>query len=202
MFSLLVFQFSLDIQDIPDVNVETKKVLQGDSITNCLPLCVEISLKTVDGDQMILENWMLGVLPDQCDPSVKVTCTVYNRMSIMLKSLISVTRVTPAYKLSRRQGSDSYVIYYRIYMGEPQFHNLGQYFALVLKIMDYQRLFFHIDMYVFAHLGVSVVSHGSLLLHLQCSSTFIYIYICLRTCVCVWVGGWLAGLSLSLPYIY
>ncbi|XP_077302066.1 autophagy-related 13 [Arctopsyche grandis] len=117
--------FSLDIQDIPDVNVETKKVLQGDPITSCLPLCVEISLKTVDGDQMILENWMLGVLPDQCDPSVKVTCTVYNRMSIMLKSLISVTRVTPAYKLSRRQGSDSYVIYYRIYMGEPQFQNLG-----------------------------------------------------------------------------
>ncbi|CAL1689116.1 unnamed protein product [Lasius platythorax] len=31
----------------------------------------------------------------------------------------------PAYKLSRRQGPDSYTMCYRIYMGEPQLHNLG-----------------------------------------------------------------------------
>lgn len=94
-------------------------------MTNCLPLCVEISLKTVEGDQMVLESWCLDILPEQCDPAVRVTHTVYNRMGILLKSLVSVTRVTPAYKLSRRQGPDSYVICYRIYMDEPQMHNLG-----------------------------------------------------------------------------
>jgi len=46
-------------------------------------------------------------------------------MSLLLKSLLAVTRVTPAYKLSRRQGADSYLICYRIYSGEPQLHLLG-----------------------------------------------------------------------------
>ena len=52
------------------------------------------------------------------DPSVKVTHTVYNRMSLLLKSLVTVARVTPAYRLSRRQGADSYVICYRVFLGD------------------------------------------------------------------------------------
>lgn len=74
---------------------------------------------------MVLETWSLSVLPEQSDPAVRVTYTVYNRMGILLKSLLSVSRVTPAYKLSRRQGPDSYTMCYRIYMGEPQLYNLG-----------------------------------------------------------------------------
>ena len=38
-----------------------------------------------------------------CCSQVKVTLTVYNRMGLLLKSLITVSRVTPAYRLSRRQ---------------------------------------------------------------------------------------------------
>lgn len=131
-FSLIAFifllQFNIAIQDHPDVLSETKKALQisqHDSITNRLPLCVEISLQTVDGDKMILEVWSLNINPELSDPSIKATYTIYNRMSILLKSLISITRVTPAYKLSRRQSPESYSIYYRIYSGEPQ-HNLGE----------------------------------------------------------------------------
>ncbi|XP_021932976.1 autophagy-related protein 13 homolog isoform X7 [Zootermopsis nevadensis] len=121
-----VVQFNLAIRDLPEVLAEAKRALCGEVVTARLPLCVEISLRTVEGDSMMLETWCLGVLPEQCDPSVRVTYTVYNRMGILLKSLVSVTRVTPAYKLSRRQGPDSYVICYRIYMGEPQLHNLGE----------------------------------------------------------------------------
>ena len=33
--------------------------------------------------------------------SFQVTHTVYNRMSLLLKSLVTVARVTPAYRLSR-----------------------------------------------------------------------------------------------------
>ena len=40
-------------------------------------------------------------------------------MGLLLKSLVTVTRITPAYKLSRRQGQDSYVICYRIFLGDP-----------------------------------------------------------------------------------
>ncbi|XP_051169959.1 autophagy-related protein 13 homolog isoform X2 [Leptopilina boulardi] len=117
--------FNLAIQDLPEVLSEAKRVLCSDIISSTIPLCIEISLRTVEGDTMVLETWTLGVLPEQSDPTIRVTYTVYNRMGILLKSLLSVSRVTPAYKLSRRQGPDSYVICYRIYMGEPQLHILG-----------------------------------------------------------------------------
>lgn len=118
----LVLQFNLAVPDLCDVLEETKKAFTGEL---ALPVCVEISLHTVDGDKMVLECWYLGLIPEQRDPSIRIMPTIYNRMGILLKSLVSVTRVTPAYKLSRRQGSDSYVICYRIYVDEPQLHNLG-----------------------------------------------------------------------------
>ena len=115
------------IEDLPEVLSETKKVIASDLISSTIPLCIEISLRTVEGDTMVLETWTLGVIHEQSDPAIRVTYTVYNRMGILLRSLLSVSRVTPAYKLSRRQGPDSYVICYRIYMGEPQLHTLGNY---------------------------------------------------------------------------
>ncbi|XP_043278348.1 autophagy-related protein 13 homolog isoform X2 [Venturia canescens] len=118
--------FNLAIHDLPDVLGEAKRVLCGEPVVgSSVPLCIEISLRTVEGDSMVLETWSLGVLPEQSDPSIRVTYTVYNRMGILLKSLLSISRVTPAYKLSRRQGPDSYHLCYRIYMGEPQLHTLG-----------------------------------------------------------------------------
>lgn len=123
-----VFQFNLAIHDLPDVLSEAKRVLCGEPVVgSSVPLCIEISLRTVEGDSMVLETWSLGVLPEQSDPSIRVTYTVYNRMGILLKSLLSVSRVTPAYKLSRRQAPDSYHLCYRIYMGEPQLHTLGKF---------------------------------------------------------------------------
>lgn len=53
-------------------------------------------------------------------------------MSILLKSLLAVTRATPAYKLSRKQSTDSYNIFYRIYTSEPLTHNLGGYIIFVI----------------------------------------------------------------------
>ena len=38
------------------------------------------------------------------DPAVKITHTVNNRTSLMLQSLVIGARVTPGYRLSRRQG--------------------------------------------------------------------------------------------------
>lgn len=125
---LFSFQFNIAIVDHPDVAVETRKVLQvsqNERITDRLPLCVEINLETVDGDKMLLEVWSLNINKDLSDPSAKVHFPIYNRMSILLKSLISITRVTPAYKLSRRQSPDSYTVYYKIYNGEEH-HNLGE----------------------------------------------------------------------------
>lgn len=115
--------FNLGIEDIPEVGIETRKALKGQLLTiGSPPLCVEISLKTVEGDSLILENWCLSV-NETSEPFNRVSYAVYSRMSLLLKSIISVSRITPAYKLSGRQGADSFVLCYRVFCGEP--HGLG-----------------------------------------------------------------------------
>lgn len=161
--------FNIVIQDHPDVYAETKTALnlvQGESILQRLPISIEISLKTVEGDQMILEVWSIdlqqtvqqqqrmqqvnekgetkatdaehggcvsnnqkaaaGCSSVSSEYTLKAAHAIYNRMGILLKSLISLTRATPAYKLSRRQSPDTYGIYYRIYVDKPQTHMLGE----------------------------------------------------------------------------
>lgn len=118
-------QFNLAIKDISEVHSEAKKTLSGQKTLLGQCICVEISLKTAEGETMILETWYISLNNDNCDPNVKVCYAVYNRMSVALKSLLSVSRVTPAYKLSRQQGADDFVICYKIYNGEPQFFMLG-----------------------------------------------------------------------------
>ncbi|XP_026643652.1 autophagy-related protein 13 [Microtus ochrogaster] len=76
------------------------------------------------GDSMELEIWCLE-MNEKCDKEIKVSYTVYNRLSLLLKSLLAITRVTPAYRLSRKQGHE-YVILYRIYFGEVQLNGLGE----------------------------------------------------------------------------
>ncbi|XP_057604935.1 autophagy-related protein 13 isoform X2 [Hippopotamus amphibius kiboko] len=66
----------------------------------------------------------------RCDKEIKVSYAVYNRLSLLLKSLLAITRVTPAYRLSRKQGHE-YVILYRIYFGEVQLNGLGEGFQTV-----------------------------------------------------------------------
>ncbi|XP_063043984.1 autophagy-related protein 13 isoform X2 [Engraulis encrasicolus] len=116
--------FNLAIKDIPEVTHEAKKALAGQLPSIGRSMCVEISLKTSEGDSMELETWCLE-MNEKCDRDIKVSYTVYNRLSLLLKSLLAITRVTPAYKLSRKQGHD-YVILYRIYFGEVQLAGLGE----------------------------------------------------------------------------
>jgi len=92
--------FNLAVKDNVEVMTETKRALGGQVPSPGLPLVCEISLKTAEGDSLVLELWRLAVVAGG-DPSVKVTHTVYNRMSLLLKSLVTVARVTPAYRLSR-----------------------------------------------------------------------------------------------------
>ncbi|KAJ7344683.1 hypothetical protein JRQ81_000633 [Phrynocephalus forsythii] len=121
--------FNLAIKDIPEVTHEAKKALAGQLPAVGRSMCVEISLKTAEGDSMELEIWCLE-MNEKCDKEIKVSYTVYNRLSLLLKSLLAITRVTPAYRLSRKQGHE-YVILYRIYFGEVQLSGLGEGFQTV-----------------------------------------------------------------------
>ncbi|KAM4721777.1 autophagy-related protein 13 isoform 4-T4 [Rhinophrynus dorsalis] len=121
--------FNLAIKDIPEVTHEAKKALSGQLPAVGRSMCVEISLKTSEGDSMELEIWCLE-MNEKCDRDIKVSYTVYNRLSLLLKSLLAVTRVTPAYRLSRKQGHE-YVILYRIYFGDVQLLGLKEGFQAV-----------------------------------------------------------------------
>lgn len=124
----IFFQFNLAVKDLPEVFTETKKVFTGSTLLIGQHVCVELSLQTAEGETMVLETWSIG-MSDSLDPNTRVSYTVYNRMSILLKSLICVSRATPAYKLSRKQSAETYVICYRVYMGEPQVYHLGDGFV-------------------------------------------------------------------------
>uniref|UniRef100_A0A1E1X4U1 Autophagy-related protein 13 n=1 Tax=Amblyomma aureolatum TaxID=187763 RepID=A0A1E1X4U1_9ACAR len=118
--------FNLDIPDLPEIQAQVNEALAGRIPEPGGPsLCTQISLQTVDGDTLVLEVWQLSV-SNVCDSSVRLIYTVYNRMSLLLKSLIAITRVTPAYRLSLGQSRDSYIICFNVYMGEPQLDLLGE----------------------------------------------------------------------------
>lgn len=119
--------FNLQIPDSPEVNQATKNALPSDKILETIrsKLHVEISVQTEDGDEMVLELWTLELDEAQFDTSLKAMNTVYFRMGILLKSVITISRITPAYHLSRKQRTESFTIFYRVYNGEPKTKALG-----------------------------------------------------------------------------
>ena len=87
------------------------------------PVCVEISLETTEKEFMALECWCIRML-DQKDSAIS-TDTVYEHMSLMLKSLLCITRATKAYRLSRNQGHGNFRIRYEIYKSTQDLSRLG-----------------------------------------------------------------------------
>nr|KAF6378979.1 hypothetical protein mMyoMyo1_009849 [Myotis myotis] len=94
--------FSLAIKDTPEVTHKAKKALAGQLPAVGRPMCTGISLKTSEGHSMELEIWCLE-MNEKCDKEIKVPYKVYNRLPLLLKSLLAITRVTTAYRLSRKQ---------------------------------------------------------------------------------------------------
>ncbi|XP_028403221.1 autophagy-related protein 13-like [Dendronephthya gigantea] len=122
--------FNLAINDFQEVLQETKKIMENNRLpSRDNPLCIEISLKTNEGSTMVLETWRLG-MDEKRENSSKITYTVYNRMGILLKSLIAVTRVTPAYKIAKNQGHD-YILCYRIYFGQVRVSEFGENYHVI-----------------------------------------------------------------------
>jgi autophagy-related protein 13 len=126
--------FNLSIKDLAQITAMTKsslgaaETLFGGSGQSA-PLCVEISLRTPENQTMILETWCILFNEQLVDPTQKVCYNVYKKMSVVLRSLACLTRSIPTYQLSRRQNSDTYVLLYRMYTGEPVVHHLGENYA-------------------------------------------------------------------------
>lgn len=125
--------FNLSVKDLTQITTMTKAAMGIDTSSiftlESTPFCIEISLKTPENQSMILETWCLSFNDQLCDPTQKVNYSVYKKMSLVLRSLIIITRSTPTYQLSRRQSPDTYVLLYRMYSGEPIVHHLGEKYA-------------------------------------------------------------------------
>jgi len=101
-------------------------------LTATPPLVIEISLHTSEGDRLVLEQWVFAfkeMSREQREATGHVEDTaVYNRLTILLKSVLSVSRALPAYKYARNQNCDSYVFLYQVYAQEPNSASLGESF--------------------------------------------------------------------------
>jgi autophagy-related protein 13 len=93
------------------------------------PFCVEISLRTSEGETIPLETWCISFDDSVSDPTQRVRFNIYNRMSIVLRSLLTCTRATPTYQLSRKQSAQKYIICYKMYSGEPIVSHLGEHYS-------------------------------------------------------------------------
>lgn len=127
--------FNLAIPDLKEIGEEIKRCTdhmnggKGVTILHRWNVCCEISLKTSEGNSMLLENWLLAneplseeartVASNLSEEARTVTSsqslTVYSRMSLLLKSIIALTRATPAYRISCRDQSTELVICYRVF---------------------------------------------------------------------------------------
>ena len=114
--------FNLTVHDDSDVLSEIKRIYPGSGggLAGGDVVCIETLLRTKSGSAMLLESWTVKMV-SPCDGTVRVSFTVYNRIGILLKSLLIASRSIPAYRLSRRCTSKAsdYTIYYRMYVGEP-----------------------------------------------------------------------------------
>lgn len=109
-----------------DVEREARRVIWSLSGNDTRwSLCVDIVLKTVEGESMTLETWNISLSSELRDHNIN-TYALYSRFGIIIKSLLAISRVVPAYRYSRRQTPDTFVIDYRIYEGEPKRSNLGE----------------------------------------------------------------------------
>ena len=146
------FWFHVAINDIQEVDENSLKCLDNllfNSEENLSPsscftisarwkICCEISLQTNDHESMTLEYWLFENCPlskekDNVSGSPISNsysyhfANIYDRMSILLKSIMTLTRATPAFNISSKGQSEySHVICYRIYQCDFKFDQLLQ----------------------------------------------------------------------------
>ena len=78
------------------------------------PICLDIVLKTSEGSYTVLETWQVASKPVGKDDQVKNHITIYNRLGVLLKSVIAMSRVLPSYQLARKQDSD-FTLFFKVH---------------------------------------------------------------------------------------
>ena len=92
-----------------NIGIDIQKEIRSEFVNRTVvidePLWLYIYLKTSEGYDSLLESWSIS-FTQKTDLNVKSPFTVYNKLALLLKSVISVSRSLPAYKLTRRKEKD------------------------------------------------------------------------------------------------
>lgn len=153
LFSLIIissFQYQIGVQNNPEIQSRTNQVCETLDILKPFSFCIEISLKTADGDTLGLETWCLKrelseKYFQQNHRMFADSETIFGHFMLLLKSTITITRIIPAYKLSMRQGVETHVMMYRIYLSEPQVSFI---LSKINKGATFLELSFFIDLFI------------------------------------------------------
>ncbi|XP_044752171.1 autophagy-related protein 13 homolog [Coccinella septempunctata] len=116
--------FNLNIAAINESDANVIRRTVTNRFFRGVPVCVEIYAESSDGE-LLVETWCIRLSPEYSDPNPKITTfNVYNQIGILLKSLLSVTRIIPAFRLSLMT-KETCDMHYRMYEEEPDFGGLG-----------------------------------------------------------------------------
>lgn len=87
------------------------------------PICLDIILRTGDGSFIILETWQLSTDGENKELKHKNHFSIYNRLGVLLKSVLSISRVLPAFNLAKKNEKD-FALYFRVH---SEVYSLHQY---------------------------------------------------------------------------
>ncbi|XP_066921482.1 autophagy-related protein 13 homolog [Clytia hemisphaerica] len=87
------------------------------------PISLDIILRTFDGNYIILETWQLSTNLENKDPKHKNHFSIYNRLGILLKSVLSISRVLPSFNLAKKNEKD-FSLFFKVH---TEVYSLHQY---------------------------------------------------------------------------
>lgn len=86
------------------------------------PVCIDVVLKTMEGCYTVLETWQITTDVSSKESNVKNHFSIYNRLGLLLRSVISSSRILPSYHLSRKTESD-FKLFCKVHTEIYQLHN-------------------------------------------------------------------------------
>ena len=108
------FNISLPDSDANRKFQSTIRELFGKKIPGMFkPVCLDIVLKTSEGTFTVLESWQVST-NSSVQENIKNIFSIYNRLGVLLKSVITISRVLPSYQLSRKNDSD-FLLFFKVH---------------------------------------------------------------------------------------
>lgn len=89
-----------------------------------IPICLDIILRTSDGSFIILETWQLSTDGENKELKHKNHFSIYNRLGVLLKSVLSISRVLPSFNLAKKNEKD-FALYFRVHSEVYSLHQYG-----------------------------------------------------------------------------